>query len=189
MNKIIRNKGLTFLETIASLAIIFVVSSFLYIKINKINEKLDLEKNRRIIQMIFFKYIDKSSYENEKYRIELDFIEKNLIIKKNKIEIEKILLPRKLKYEIPYDRKRNPKFILETTNTGNLSKSFTIYVFGYKEQVENRISFYTFKKQRYLTINTYLNISLKNINYNNILEYHYSEEGEERNGWQKEGYN
>ncbi|MGL5984115.1 MAG: hypothetical protein ACRCZ1_02460, partial [Cetobacterium sp.] len=114
MNKIIRNKGLTFLETIASLAIIFVVSSFLYIKINKINEKLDLEKNRRIIQMIFFKYIDKSSYENEKYRIELDFIEKKLIIKKNRIEVEKILLPKKLKYEIPYDRKRNPKFIVET---------------------------------------------------------------------------
>ncbi|MGL5054038.1 MAG: hypothetical protein ACRC5W_10670 [Cetobacterium sp.] len=184
-----KNRGLTFLETIASLAIILLVSSFLFLKMIKINEKLDIEKNRRLIQTIFLKYTNKSFYEKKRYLIEINFLENFLIITQNKLPIEKIILSNKLKYEIPYEKKRNPKFNVETTNTGNLSKAFTIYIFGYKNQVENRIAFYIFKKERILKINTYLNNSLKDVNYNNILEYHYSLEGENREGWKEEEEN
>ncbi|MGL4970201.1 MAG: hypothetical protein ACRC45_01040 [Cetobacterium sp.] len=48
------------------------------------------------------------------------------------------------------------------------------------------MAFYTFQRERVLKINTYLNIGVKNVNYNNILEYHYSSEGEGKIGWEEE---
>ncbi|MGL4652990.1 MAG: hypothetical protein ACRCZH_07990 [Cetobacterium sp.] len=186
MNKNIKNKGLTFLETVVVVTIIFIVSSFLFIKIIKINEKLDLEKNRKIFQVTLSKYSIKSIYRKERYLIEFDFLEKEVRVKKNNILIETLNLSKKLNYEIPYNKIRNPKFIFETTTTGNLSKAFTLYIFGYNNQVENRLAFYTFQRERVLKINTYLNIGVKNVNYNNILEYHYSSEGEGKIGWEEE---
>lgn len=190
MNKNMKNKGLTFLETIASVAIIFLVSSFFMYKIIKYNEKMDLELGRYTIQSFFIKYINKSFYEKRRYFIEIGTAEKYITIKDfEEKEIEKIYLPPKLKYEIPYENKRNIKFKLETTPTGNLSKAFTMYIFGYKNQVENRLAFYIFQKEKVLKINTYLNKNVKDINYNNILDYHYSKEGEDRIGWiEEEGF-
>ncbi|MCQ8211929.1 hypothetical protein NON08_05225 [Cetobacterium somerae] len=187
MNKNMKNKGLTFLETIVSVTIIFLVSSFFVYQIINYNEKMDLESSRRILQMFFMKYLNKSIYEKNKYFIEINTLEKYVSVKKlNTEEIERISLPPKLKYEIPYNNARNSKFKLETTITGNLSKSFTLYIFGYKEQVENRLAFYIFQKEKLLKINTYLNLTVKGINYNNIIEYHYSQEGENRIGWIEE---
>ena len=108
MNKNKKNKGLTFLETIAGVAIIFIVSSFLFYKIIKHNEKMELEKSRRIIQTFFVKYTLRSLYEKNVYQIEINLLDKNLNVKKLKNEIiEQISLPKKLKYEIIYDNNRN----------------------------------------------------------------------------------
>ena len=187
MNKNKKNKGLTFLDTIACVAIIFIVSSFLFYKILKYNEKMDLEKSRRIIQTFFIKYTMRSLYEKSKYQIEIDMLNKNLNVKKLNSEIiEKLYLPEKLKYEIIYDNSRNQKFKVDTTKSGNLSKAFTRYVFGYNNQVENRVAFYTFQKEKVLKINIYLNRAVKDINYDNILNYHYSQEGQNRIGWMEE---
>jgi hypothetical protein len=182
-----KNKGLTFLETIASVAIILIVSSFLFYKIIDYNEKKDLQISRHLIQNIFMKYTNKSFYQKIRYLLEIDLKNKILIIKNQNNEvIEEINLPLKLKYEIPYENVRNPYFKVETTKTGNLSKAFTFYIFGYKEQVENRIAFYTFQKEKILKLNVYLNQSVKNIYYKNIIEYHYSQNGQNRIGWVEE---
>lgn len=187
MNKNKKNKGLTFLETIAGVAIIFIVSSFLFYKIIKHNEKMELEKSRRIIQTFFVKYTLRSLYEKNVYQIEINLLDKNLNVKKLKNEIiEQISLPKKLKYEIIYDNNRNKKFKVDTTKNGNLSKAFTIYIFGFNNQVENRVAFYTFQKEKVLRINVYINRALKNINYENILNYHYSQDGQNRVGWMEE---
>ncbi|MGL5671199.1 MAG: hypothetical protein ACRDDQ_07945, partial [Cetobacterium sp.] len=75
-------------------------------------------------------------------------LNKNLNVKKLNSEIiEKLYLPEKLKYEIIYDNSRNQKFKVDTTKNGNLSKAFTMYIFGYSNQVENRVAFYTFQKE------------------------------------------
>lgn len=186
MNKNTKNKGLTFLETIVVVTIILIVSSFLFVKIIKSNEKFDLEKDRRLLQITFSKYSMKSLYLKEKYLIELDFLEKEVRIKRNNFLVEKLFLSKKLNYEIPYNRSRNPKFNVETTITGNLSKAFTLYIFGYRDQVENRLAFYTFQREKILKINTYLNMNVKGVTYENIIQYHYSTEGEERVGWKEE---
>lgn len=188
MNKNIKSKGLTFLETIVVVTIIFIVSSFLFVKIIKINEKLDLEKNRKIFQVVVSKYSIQSFYSKERYLIELNFVEKEIKVKKNNTVIETLSLSKKLNYEIPYNKIRNPQFSFETTKTGNLSKAFTLYIFGYNNQVENRLAFYTFQREKILKINTYLNKSLEGINYNNILDYHYSSEGEGKIGWKEEEF-
>ena len=187
MNKNMKNKGLTFLETIACTAIIFLVSSFFMYKLIKYNEKMDLERNRHSIQITFIKYINKSFHEKSNYFFEINTEEKNIIVKTLNNEIvEKIYLSEKLKYEIPYDNVRNPHFKVETNKNGNLSKAFTLYIFGYNAQVENRIAFYIFQKEKVLKINTYINLSLKGVNYDNILYYHYSQEGGDRLGWIEE---
>ena len=46
-----------------------------------------------------------------------------------------------------------------------------MYIFGYSNQVENRVAFYTFQKERVLKINIYLNRDVKDVNYENILNY------------------
>ncbi|WP_418964960.1 hypothetical protein [Cetobacterium sp.] len=187
MNKNKKNKGLTFLETIACVAIIFSVSSFLFYRVIKYNEKMDLEMSRYLIQTFFLEYTNRSMYENRVYSIELNTLEKYIVVKKTDTdEIERVYLPKKLKYEIPYDNVRNPKFKVDTTKNGNLSKAFTLYIFGYGDQVENRLAFYIFQKERVLKINVYLKSTLKGINYSNILDYHYSQEGENRVGWIEE---
>ncbi|WP_448820322.1 hypothetical protein [Cetobacterium sp.] len=187
MNKNNKNKGLTFLETIACVAIIFIVSSFLFYKKIKYNEKMDLERSRRIIQAFFIKYTVRSLYEKNKYQLEINMLDKNLTVKKlNTDVIEKVYLPEKLKYEIIYDNRRNQNFKVDTTKNGNLSKAFTMYIFGYTGQVENRVAFYTFQKEKVLKINIYLNRAVKEINYDNILKYHYSQDGQNRVGWMEE---
>lgn len=148
---------------------------------------MDLEKSRRIIQTFFIKYTMRSLYEKSKYQIEIDMLNKNLNVKKLNSEIiEKLYLPEKLKYEIIYDNSRNQKFKVDTTKNGNLSKAFTMYIFGYSNQVENRVAFYTFQKERVLKINIYLNRDVKDVNYENILNYHYSQNGQNRIGWMEE---
>lgn len=61
-----------------------------------------------------------------------------------------------------------------------------MYIFGYSNQVENRVAFYTFQKERVLKINIYLNRDVKDVNYENILNYHYSQNGQNRIGWMEE---
>lgn len=187
MNKIKKTKGLTFLETIATLAIISGVSLFLFVKISNDSERKDLEKSRRIFQEIFFRYSRKSFYEKKVFKIEIHLVDKKIIIKNFSKEIlEETNLPNRLKYEIIYANMRHKIFNLETTKDGNLSKAFTIYNFGYKGDVQNRIAYYTFQKEKILKINTYLNKNVKNITYENILNYHYSTEGQNRTGWIEE---
>ncbi|WP_297597835.1 hypothetical protein [uncultured Cetobacterium sp.] len=187
MNKIKKTKGLTFLETIITLVIISGVSFFLFIKISKDNEKKDLEKSRRIFQELFFRYSRKSFYENKIFKIDIHLVDKKVVIKTfSKDVLEEIKLPQKIKYEIIYGNMRHRIFNIETTKNGNLNKAFTLYNFGYKGDVQNRIAFYVFQKEKILKINTYLNNNIKNINYENILNYHYSADGQNRIGWIEE---
>lgn len=180
-------KGLTFLETITALVIISIVSLFLFVKISKINEKKDLERASKIVQEVFFRYSRKSFYQRENFKMDIFLLEKKIVVKtdKNK-EIEKLILPPKLKYEIIYEKTRTKIFKVDTTKDGNLSKAFTIFIFGYSGKVEYRISFYIFQEEKILKINVYLNNNVQHVNYENILEYNYSKENKNLVGWTEE---
>lgn len=190
MKKKPKEKGLTFLETIAVLVIISVVSLFLFVKISKINEKKDLDMASKTIQEIFFRYSRKSFYKREKYKIDLYLDEKVISVSSIRhSDKEKLELPKKLKYEIIYDQKRNKIFKVETTTNGNLSKAFSIYIFGYGDGLKRKIALYIFQEEKILKINSYINKRIKNINYENIKDYHYSEENKNLEGWDMEEWN
>ncbi|WP_297404292.1 hypothetical protein [uncultured Cetobacterium sp.] len=180
-------KGLTFLETIATIAIISSVSLFFYIKLNKFEEKRDLEISRRLIKNTIYKYTLQSVFSKERYKLEIYLIDKKIDIKgENYKIIESIHLPKKLKYEIIYKYQGGLVFNVETTPNGNLSKAFTIYICDYNNLVQNRISFYTFQIEKILKINSYINFSAGKIKYIELPYYHYSEDSKNRKGWKIE---
>lgn len=180
-------KGLTFLETMAAIAIISSVSLFFYIKINKINEKKDLDMAKKLIQNIFSKYSTESIYLKKRYKIEIHLVDKKIKIRDSMHKlIELIYLPKKLKYEVIYKNHGNITFLVETTINGNLSKAFTLYTCDYKDLAQSRIAFYTFQNERILKINSYINITAGNIKYENLSKYHYSNDGINRKGWLEE---
>lgn len=187
MNKNKNTKGLTFIEVIITVTLLTIVSLFLLQKIRDYNERMDLELATRKIQHIFLNYTNKSFYEKNRYILEINNVNHKIIIKKiDDTIVEEHNLPEKVYYEIPYDNKRNPIFKVQTNRNGNLNKAFTLYIFGYKKNVKKRLAFYIFQKEKVLKINSYTNKNVVNINYENILEYHYSSNGQNRIGWEEE---
>lgn len=131
-------------------------------------------------------YSRKSKIERKRYGLNIFLREKNIEILNSKTCVEKVELPSKLYYEIVYNGVRTDKFEVETTKNGNLSKSFTMYIFNTKDEIALRISFYTFEEERLLKINIYKNRSVRKILRSEIVKYHYSEEAQNRVGWEKE---
>lgn len=185
MNRL-KNKGLTYIETIVMLTIICLVSLFLFKKIINYNEQMEIQTNRHIIQTVISKYANQSFYNRKRYIININLIEKFIDIKNDRnIIIEHKELSKKLLFVIPYKMNKAVDFIVDITPTGNMSKAFTIYIFGYDRKVKNKISFFIFQKAQILKINTYTNKNL-DITYDNIIDYHYSSKGNSKTGWREE---
>lgn len=179
-----KKRGMTFLETITSLVIVSLGSLFLYMNISKILEERDLELARLTIVKTFIDYTEKSSRDKNIYKLDI-VLDKKRIEVKNFLdkEIERIYLPENLFYEVVYDRKKYEVFETQTTREGNLSKAFTLYIFNKNKKVRNRLGFYTFSSSKIFKINIYINKSAGEIDLNEIITYHYSEDGQNRKGW------
>lgn len=177
-------KGFTLLETVATIAIVSIVTLFFWIKVETVQEKRDLEISSRIISEVYLKYIRRSIELNEEYILDIYLVDKKIEIK-NKYEkkIETVTLPKKLFYEVVYDKKLYKKFTTSTTSNGNLSKSFSIYIFNYKKYLKRKITFYVFNTNKILVINNYIKTESEKIPQENIIKYHYSEENQNNKGW------
>ena len=183
-----RKKGIISLEIIVSLFIISILISLTYIKFQNINEKKDIERAVGIFQTLIYKYSNKSLLLKKTYNIEINHKQKIINVKdiQNKV-VEEIKLPEKLKYMTPYDKVIVKQMEFNTTISGNLSKSFSVYIFNYSDEAEYRIAYYSFQQSRILKINSYRNINAGKIKCDEILRYHYeADENEARKGWQKE---
>lgn len=182
-----KKQGILTIEIVITLFIIIIMLSFIFIRHLNTAEKKDLERAVNIFETVIYKYSVKSMAVRKSYDIEIDYPNKTLTVKefaKNKI-LEKIYIPEKLLYATPYDGVLEPVMKVHTTVNGNLSKSFSIYIFGYSETAKYRTAFYNFQQSKILKINIYKNVSAGKIKYKDILNYHTNEE-DIRSGWQKE---
>lgn len=183
MNK---NRGYTYLNIVVS---ILVILSLMYVGIiyyRNLKEKIEVDEAKQKIVNIFTDYSAKA-FDNEKaYNIKIDYILKKIIIYENILkEREKIKLPASLKYATVYNKENVEKFEVKITRDGNITPSFSIYIFGYDDIARYRISFYGFDMIKFMKINVYKNIKNKKAKYKNIVSYH-EKFAYEEDGWRKE---
>lgn len=184
--KLIKNKGYTYLNVVISLLIIL---SFTYVGViyyRNLKEKREIEEAKQQIVNIFSDYSVKS-FDNEKaHNVKIDYILKKIIIYENIVkEREKVKLPASLKYATVYNKENVEKFEVKITKDGNITPSFSIYIFGYDDMARYRISFYGFDMIKFMKINVYRNIKNKKAKYKNIVSYH-EKFAYEEDGWKKE---
>ena len=84
-----------------------------------------------------------------------------------------------------YNKENVEKFEVKITRDGNITPSFSIYIFGYDDIARYRISFYGFDMIKFMKINVYKNIKNKKAKYKDIVSYH-EKFAYEEDGWKKE---
>ncbi|WP_130891574.1 hypothetical protein [Fusobacterium ulcerans] len=183
MNK---NRGYAYLNIVVSTLVIL---SFMYVGIiyyRNLKEKREVDEAKQKIVNIFTDY-SAEAFDNEKaHNIKIDYILKKIIIYENILkEKEKIKLPASLKYATVYNKENVEKFEVKITRDGNITPSFSIYIFGYDDIARYRISFYGFDMIKFMKINVYKNIKNKKAKYKDIVSYH-EKFAYEEDGWKKE---
>jgi len=106
-----------------------------------------------------------------KQRLQKHFIAKKIVISDKTLQSKDIELPKNLIYFHTYTSNlKNFKFSF--TKNGNISKSFSIYIFNKEKKVRYKLSFYGFDRSKFLKINSYRKKKNNEINYSNIADYH-----------------
>lgn len=185
----IKRKGSILIEFLVTIGIVFFCFVTIFIKYDNINQQKDLEDAVDIFETVVYKYANKSMATRTTFDIRFDYIKKELIINKegNSIEIEKIELPKKLKYGTVYSGVMLKELSFSTKVSGNLSKAFSVYICDYSENAKYRVAYYNFQQSRILKINIYKNMRAGKIKYKELEKYHYNiEEDEVKEGWEKQ---
>ena len=159
-----------------TVGIIFFLFASVYIKYENLNEKREIERAADIFETTVYKYTAKSLASKKTFEIKFDYLKKEIRIKpegKN-ILIEKIDLPKKLKYATVKKGNIEKEKEFLTKKTGNISKAFSVYICDYSENAKYRIAYYTFQQSRILKINVYKNVRAGKIKYEDLGEYHYN---------------
>lgn len=193
MSKNKYSKGMTYLEVLVVISIIGFLTIGSYLQYIKVLEMVDLKDAKLKIVETYSLCAIKSLDLQQSFKVDLfmkeKYIDTELVLVGNidKIEKkEKIQLPKKLRYATVYDNSVLTEIRAKTTITGNLNKSFTVYIFDYKDLAKYRIAFYIYQTNKFLQVNIYENINASGATYSNIEKYHKSSEGQNHIGWQKE---
>lgn len=166
-------KGFCFINILLQLSLILLLLSFGFIYFRKMIEREELIRAKTEIYEVFTTYGIKAFNSRTSYGIELDYLKKNITISQmSVIDKEVIHLPKNLKYITIFDKQAQDKFTAKITSTGNITPSFSIYIFDYDDIAQYRISFYGFDLIKYMQINIYKNIDDTTPKYNNILNFH-----------------
>lgn len=185
-----QKKGFTFLETILVLGILGILLSLGLNNYRAVEEYLALKESSNKIVSTYYYYTNKAMIDGKDFQIKNFLKEKRIEINQlgNLKKIEILKLPKNLKYTVIYENKKLNYIESKTNKWGNLNNSFTIYIFGKNNLAKYRIAFYNYQISKILKINIYKNISASEATYENIVNYHYSVEGESHIGWEKEIY-
>ena len=178
-------KGFTLIEFICITSIVSILLFGVQYAHNIFKERVLITEATIKIVKNFNSYRDLAYYKEKSYNVEINGREKRLIFKLGTSEIERVELPKKLRYRISVERSFD-RLNTWVTRDGNLGHSFSIYLFGKSNLAKYRISFYTFSKLKYLSVNIYKNISAKEAIYENILQYHQTQNAINHIGWKKE---
>lgn len=166
-------KGFCFVDIILQLGFIFLFISLGFICFKNYSEQQEVRKAKTEIYEFFTTYAIKAFNEKERFTIELDYVKKEITISVTAVvRVEILKLPKSLKYITIFDKDKKEKFTANVTVNGNITPSFSIYIFGYDDIAKYRISLYGFDLIKYMQINVYRNIDDKTATYNGILNFH-----------------
>lgn len=167
------------------------MTSFIYVKYRNIKEQRDIERAVNIFETAIHKYSSLAIGNRKLYDFEISYPAKSLKVftaKKSATHtelVEEYELPDKLMYATPYENDYKPVVDVYATLNGNLSHAFSVYIFDYSGLAKYRVAFYTFNQNKLIKINLYKNINAGKIRYEDILQYHKSEE-KVGAGWKRE---
>lgn len=189
-----KNLGIVLLEFLIVFGIISILSLYSYVRLQKVVERREINETVLKISQTIDKYSIKSLKEGILYKINLDYKNNEIKIKKvSGVTYEEIIsFPSKIRCYIPYTVNQKEQLMTQleigTTLNGNLSDSFTTYIFDYSNKITYRIATYNFQENKILKINIYQKVSGEDIFVENLLEYHkllFSME-ELENDWRKQ---
>ena len=167
-------RAFTFFETIFIILILSLCANFAFIQYQNFKEKQSIIEAKLKINDAFL-YSSLNSLNSHKVKnLQFNLISKKIFILDDFFKNEKeISLPKNLTY---YSTHNSNAYILNLnfTKNGNISQSFSIYIFDRKKYVRYKISFYGFDKSKFLKINNYKHIGTNQISLSEILNYHIS---------------
>lgn len=170
MNK---NKGLFLYDLLIKITLFILISNLGFLKWKDYQEKILIEQTKVNIYELFSTYGVKASNLNEKYFIKMDYLKKEIVILSlTRKKLETLYLPKNLRYTTIFNNLKQDIFEAEITTTGNITPSFSIYIFDSNNIARYRISLYSFDIIKYLKINIYKNLNDNKAIYNNISNFH-----------------
>lgn len=170
-----KNKGFQLINVLVSMGILLLISSLGFVTWRNYKENFELKQAKIEIYELFSTYSLRSLNTYQKYYIDLNFLEKKIKVYSNSRDIVEILkLPKKLNYTIVIKGKKQDFYSAHITENGNISPSFSLYIFGYDNIARYRISFYGFDIIKYMKINIYKNLNDKHVTLQTINDFHNS---------------
>ena len=166
-----KNKAFSIFEIILSILIFSFLMNIAFVKYREFKELRDINEAKTKITEAFYLVSTTSLKQKTKQELQLDLSAKKIIISNKSLKIQEIQLPKDLIYYHTHISNLK-KLKLSFTENGNISKSFSIYIFNRAKKVRYKISFYGFDKSRFLKINNYRKKKNSEITYSNIDEYH-----------------
>lgn len=168
-------KGFCFIDILLQISLLLLLLSFGFIYFRKLMEREELVRAKTEIYEVFTTYATKAFNSRTSYGVELDYSKKRIVISESSsITREVLKLPKNLKYITIFDSQTQQKLTAKITANGNITPSFSVYIFDYDDIAQYRISFYGFDLIRYMQINVYKNINDTTPKYKTILDFHNS---------------
>lgn len=185
-----KTRGFYLINIVLSLSVFLIFLNLGGIYLTRQQENKELREAKIKICEVLSTYRTKALNENCKYYIKFNYVKKIISIspffgRLDSNPSKVIKLPSNLKYTTIFDKETQKKFIVEITPKGNVVRSFSIYIFDYRELVRYRISIYGFELIRYFKINVYENTKRQKIYYNEISRFH-SYLIKNRHNWREE---
>lgn len=167
-----KTQAFTFFETIILIILISLCLNitFIYFKKFKENQSI-IEAKLKINDAFLYSSINSLNSHKEK-KLQFNLVTKKIFIVDDFFKNEReFSLPKNLIY---YSTLNSSSYILNLnfTKNGNISQSFSIYIFDRKKNARYKISFYGFDRSKFLKINNYKHIGKNNINLSEIFNYH-----------------
>lgn len=184
-----KTQAFTFFETIFLVLILSIFLNFAFIQFQRFKEnKSIIEAKLKINEAFLYSSISSLNSHREK-KLQFNLISKKIFIIDSFLKNEKeFSLPKNLIY---YSTLNSNSYILNLnfTKNGNISQSFSIYIFDIKKNARYKIALYGFDRSKFLKINNYKHIGKTQIKISEIFSYHNST-NEDRDAfyrdWRKE---
>lgn len=168
-----KNKGFCLTNILLSLSLSVIIITLGYITYRDFIETQEIKKAKVEIYELFTTYANKAFIDKKELTIKLDYLKKEItVFEYGVVPIDRVKLPKNLNYITIFEKDTVDVFSGKITKDGNITPSFSIYIFDYDNIAQYRISLYGFDIIKYMRINIYKNQGDRTPKYSNILNFH-----------------